>query len=388
MKKKIAVVTGSRSEYDLLFPVLMELKHSPGFELDLIVTGAHLSRCYGNTLEDIKRDRFRIAGQIKNLLDLNSLLGKAKSAGLLLTALAESLNRLKPDLVIALGDREEPVITGIACNYLNLPFAHIAGGDRTFPEVGDVDEVMRHAATKLAHLHFTMSEEHSRRIIRMGEEPWRVFTVGDPGLDRLKSTPYLNKKELSARLKFDLAGGPVFLVIQHVINKEVDQAARQMRITLQAVAELKGRTLIGYPNSDAGSQKIIEVIEEFRDKYPFIKIYKNLPRLEFVNLLRHTDVLLGNSSMGILECPYLKIPAINIGNRQRERIHADNVLFVDHDKKQIIGAVSKALFDENFRQKLKACKSPYGNGDAAKKIVKILKRVRIDDRLFAKDITY
>lgn len=388
-KIKITAITGIRSEYELLYPVLMEIQKKENLELSVIVTGAHNSHNFGYTIRDIENDGFKIAGVIENLINSNSLIGKAKSSGILLSSLPELLHAVKPDLAIALGDREEPLLTAIVCNYLNIPFAHVAGGDRAFPEAGDADEGVRHATTKLAHLHFAMMKEHAERILKLGEEKWRVFTVGNPGLDRLRLTEVVSKEALSARLKIDLAKKKNVVVIQHVINQEACFAGLQMKTTLNALAKVDANILIIYPNSDAGSLELIEVIDSYLPNNANFRAFKNLPRVEFVNLLRNADLLIGNSSAGILEAPFLKLPTVNVGDRQKHRLHSDNVAFVPFDEDLVLGAVNTALHDENYLAIVKECNSIYGDGFSGKRIADILSNeVEFNAKLLAKDITY
>jgi GDP/UDP-N,N'-diacetylbacillosamine 2-epimerase (hydrolysing) len=388
-KIKIAAVTGIRSEYELLYPVLNEIVKKDNLELDVIVTGAHNSDNFGYTIKDIDKDRFKIIGTVENLLNSNSLVGKVKSAGILLSSLPEILNSVKPNLVIALGDREEPLITAIACNYMNIPFAHIAGGDRAFPETGDADEGVRHATTKLAHLHFAMMKDHADRILKLGEEKWRVFTVGDPGLDRIRLAKIISKKALSRRLRVDLEKKKNIVVIQHVINQEAQFARIQMETTLNALKSVDANVIIIYPNSDPGSLVLIETITAYSEKNMHFHAFKNLPRFEFVNLLRNADLLIGNSSAGILEAPFLKLATINVGERQKQRLHSDNVLFVPFNETIIVKAINTALYDKRFLHKVKQCKSIYGDGFSGKRIADILsKKITYNAKLLAKEITY
>jgi GDP/UDP-N,N'-diacetylbacillosamine 2-epimerase (hydrolysing) len=388
-KHKIIAITGIRSEYELLFPVLSEINKKKNLEVNVIATGAHNSSNFGNTIDEIRKDGFNIVGVVENLLNSNTLTGRAKSAGILLAGLPEILSKAEPDLVLALGDREEPLISAIACNYLNIPFAHIAGGDRALPQGGDVDEGIRHATTKLAHLHFTMMQEHTDRILKMGEEKWRVFTVGNPGLDRIRETKIINKSELGGRIGINLSQRKNIVVIQHVIHQESNYARSQMECTLNSLSQVDANIIIIYPNSDAGSLELIQVINEYvKDKKHFYA-FKNLPRLDFINLLRCADLLIGNSSAGILEAPFLKLPTINVGERQKERLHSSNVVFIPFNEKEIIAGIKTALFDDEFKERVKKCKSIYGDGYAGKHIADILSdQIKYDKKLLAKDITY
>lgn len=382
--RKIAVVTGIRSEYNLLYPIMKAIDEHPGLELNLIVTGAHLADSYGYTVREIEEDGFTISERIESLLDANSASSRVKSAAVQLAGLVQAFTHLNPDIAIAPFDREEAITVALAGVYMNIPIAHVGGGDRTF---GNADDYVRHAVTKLAHIHFATTQKSAERIIRMDEEPWRVHCVGNPGLDKYVFTPHLSTEELGKRLNFDIRQKPLLLLIHHPITTEIDEASIQMEVTMQAIKELGYTTVVIYPNSDPGGREMIKVIENYARELDFIKTFKNLPRNEFVNLMRTCDVLVGNSSCGILEAPFLKLPVVNIGIRQQDREHAGNVIFVSHDKDAITKAIAKALSSE-FRKEVARCLNPYGDGKAGDRIVKVLNEVALDDKLLQKKITY
>jgi UDP-hydrolysing UDP-N-acetyl-D-glucosamine 2-epimerase len=386
MRRRVAVVTGIRSEYDILFSTLSAITQDPSLDLQLIVTGTHLANVYGRTVTEIESDGFDISERVESLLAADSVSGRAKSVGIQLTGLAQALSRLQPSIVVAPCDREESITAALAATYLNIPVAHLCGGDRT--DSGIVDEQIRHATTKLAQLHLVMTEGHAERVRRLGEEPWRVRVVGHGGLDRLLSTPALSREELSSRVGLDLSRRPVGVVIQHAINNEIPLAAAHMRTTLEAVEALNLTAAIIFPNSDTGSQDIIRVIREFESRLPHCRVVANLPRLEFVNLLRHADVLIGNSSSGIIEAPSLGLPAINVGRRQVGREVADNVIFVHNDQDEIVQAVRRALADADFRERLARKRNPYGDGQTGPRIADILASVDLGPGLLNKTITY
>lgn len=380
MKRRIAVVTGSRSEYDIIYSTIYEIEKNDNLDLKIIVTGAHLSEKFGSTCKEIENDGFVIDRKVESLLPDDTLAGRAMSVGVEIAGLAKAFEEIQPDIVLAAGDREEVIASAIAASYQNIPVAHMCGGDTAY---GSIDNAVRDATTKLSHIHFPMTKSHAERIIKMGEEPYRVYVVGHGGLDRIISTPKISKKQLSEYLNFDIESGPVILMIQHVLSSEYQDASIQINTTLDALSELGYKVLIDYPNSDVGSQDIINAIEKYRNKLPCL-VYKNLPRKIFVNLLRNVDVLIGNSSCGILEAPLLKLPVVNIGNRQLNREISSNVLFVDHDKNCIKKAIQKMLFDEKYRMKLNKCKSIYGDGHTGKKTARILSQLKIDLNLLNK----
>lgn len=385
MKKKILAVTGIRSDYDILSTVLKAINTHPGLSLGVVVTGAHLSENYGLTKSLIEDDQFHIVDEIESLLNVDTDSARVKGLGIQIQGLVQTVVRERPDFLLVLGDREESISTALIGSYLNIPVAHIAGGDRV---VGNVDDQVRHAVTKLAHLHFTTNQESADRVLKLGEQPFRVFNVGNPGLDRLLTVPSLTVDQLSRSLNFPLSEGePLLLVIQHVISTEIQDAYEQMRQTLMAVSELGIKTILSYPNSDAGGQQIIRAIQEY-SSLPFLYTAKNIPRLEFVNLFRRASCLLGNSSAGILEAPLLGLPVVNVGNRQKGRLHAENVTFVPHECQAIIAAVKRAVFDTDYIQLVSKCSNPYGDGNSSKRIAEILATTNTNDALLIKDITY
>jgi GDP/UDP-N,N'-diacetylbacillosamine 2-epimerase (hydrolysing) len=241
----------------------------------------------------------------------------------------------------------------------------------------------------MVHIHFTACEDHRKRLIKMGEEPFRIFNVGNPALDRIRTTPHLNRKELSKILNFDIGKHePLIIILQHPLSSESESAYKQMKITMESVKELGIKAVVIYPNTDPGSYNIVTVIEEYHD-LPNVKICKNLKRLEFVNLMRHASCLVGNSSCGLVEAPFLELPAINIGNRQKGRLNAGNVIFVPHKKEIIVDIIKKVVFNKNFRKKLiNNIDNIYGDGHTKEKIVNVLEKIKINNKLLIKRNTY
>ena len=383
--KKILAVTGIRSEYFILQPIFEEIVNRDDLELKVVVTGAHLSPTYGETYKIIENDGYDIL-KLETLLSTDTLSGRSKSLGIQIMGLTDIVSREQPDWLLVLGDREESLSTASVGTYMNIPVAHICGGDRV---VGNIDDSVRHAVTKLAHLHFPTTKENGDRILKMGEEPWRVHVVGNPALDSIRKQPnlsydYINKK-LGTKLSSDK---PFILLIKHPLSSEMEKSGEQMRVTLEAVAELGYNTVLTYPNSDSGSYEMIKVIEEYVEKYDFIKVFKTLPRDIFVNLQRKAALLLGNSSSGILEAPFLKLPVVNVGNRQKQRQHSENIIFVPHNKELIKEAINKAIFDENFKRICKNCSNPYGDGYSGERIARIIAETEINDKLINKQIVY
>lgn len=383
-RRKIAIVTGIRSEYSLLYPLMKRIEEDPSLELRLFVTGAHLSKEFGYTVREIENDGFTIEERIKSLVGYNTGAGRAKGAAIQLSGLIKAFQRVKPDIVIAAFDREEAITVALAGSYMNIPIAHIGAGDRV---AGNVDDYIRHAVTKLAHLHFAATENNRKRIIKMGEEPWRVRNVGNLGLDKYRMVKRIPLKRLKEILDFDITKRPLLIVIHNPLSTESDKSGWHMNVIMKAIDNLKFQTIVIYPNSDAGCLDIMKEINNYSSR-KFIKIFKNLEKEIFVNLMRNCDCLVGNSSCGILEAPLLKLPAVNIGMRQEGREHAENVIFTDYDKKNIERAIKKAVYGEKFRSRLKKCRNPYGDGHAAERVTRILSMVKLDKKLLQKKVTY
>jgi len=385
-KKKIMIITAIRSEYNILHPIIKSIKKHPLLDLKLIVTGAHLTPSFGSTVKDIENDGFKIDEKIESLLDSDSPSGRAKSIAIQLFSLINTVERLNPDIIIAPFDREEALTAAIVGTYLNVPIIHIGGGDKV---EGNVDDYVRHAVTKLSHLHFPTTKENADRIIKMGEEKWRVHVVGNPGLDKFRTTKKISKKELGSHLDFDFSDKPLIILLQHPLSTEYKKSRGQIKITLQALKELEYDTVIIKPNSDSGSRSVIQEIDNFTTKFDFMKSYVTLERSIFVNLMRAADVMVGNSSCGICEAPLLKLPVVNVGMRQKERLHGENVIFVSHNKNEIKNAINKVLCDKKFLEKIKNCKNPYGDGRTGERIAKILAKMSYDkNKLLIKKMVY
>lgn len=371
-KRKILAITGIRSEYDILYPVVDMLRRDNNFEVKLIVSGAHLSDWHGFTLKKIEEDGFEIAEKIDYLLMTNRKTQRAKGVGVLTYALSQTVEREKADFLLVVGDREESIAAAIVGNYMDVLVAHIGGGDSAY---GNADDPVRFAVSKLAHIHFATAKQYAENLIKLGEEEFRVFCAGNPAFDNIKNTPHLSVGKISNFFNFDVYEQSYIVLIKHPLSSERENAYSQMKITLESIEEFCSENnvkVIGiYPNTDPGSYDILKVIEEFIDS-EYIKFYKTLPREIFVNTMRNSLALVGNSSMGILEAPFYKLPVVNIGNRQKGRLNAGNVEFVNYDKEEIKKALNKACFDESYRDHIKKLKNPYGDGQASQKIKDIL----------------
>ncbi|MFC2010258.1 UDP-N-acetylglucosamine 2-epimerase [Chloroflexota bacterium] len=381
--RKITAVTGARSEYGILYPVLKAIKSSPELQLCLLVTGMHLSHEFGYTTKEIERDKFKIDVKVDMLLGSDTPEAMAKSVGLGIIGMAQAWEQLKPDIVLVLGDRVEPFAAAISAAYMNIPVAHIHGGDSS---AGGIDEYARHAITKLTHIHLPATQKSAKRIIRMGEDEWRVHVVGSPTIDFIMNEPLILADEVARKFKLDLSR-PLILMVQHPVTTQIEQASKQIRTTLEAIVETNYPTILIYPNSDAGGRRMIKVIREY-ERHQSIITFKSLPRKEYLSLMKVASAIIGNSSSGIIDAPSFGLPAVNIGIRQEGRERGDNVIDVGHSKSEIVKAINKALTDTDFLVGVKKCRNPYGDGKASGRITDILSRVEITPELLQKKITY
>uniref|UniRef100_UPI004047258B UDP-N-acetylglucosamine 2-epimerase n=1 Tax=Algoriphagus sp. TaxID=1872435 RepID=UPI004047258B len=388
MKKKIIAVTGARSDYDLLYAVYKKLHEDPNFDFSLIITGPNLSETFGYTSQWIEKDGFKVACKIFNLVDSSQRIGRIVSIGNQISVLANVLLNENPDLVLVAGDREESISVTMTCAYLDIAVAHFFGGD--VAKDGNIDNSTRYAASKYAHIHFPSLEEHRNNLLKMGEEDSRIFVVGNPALDRIKEIPIFSKNELYKEL--DVANKNInnyCVLIQHSIITQVELQTEHIKITLDSILKFDLHCFINYPNSDPGSSDIVKIFIEYSNKYPDkFTLFKNLDRVIYINLLRNSQFLIGNSSSGLLEVATLKLAAINVGDRQRNRLHAENVLFVDNDLIEISNAINKVLYDKEFHKILSNVVNPYGDGFSSNKIVKVLSDIKVDSNLIHKNITY
>lgn len=384
--RSVMFVTGSRAEYDILFPVIEAVSAANELEPEIVVTGSHLARQFGLTVRDVEADGFPIVGRIDSLLASDSASARAKSAAIQLQSLVDTVAHRAPDFLAVVGDREEAITTAMTGAYLDVPVVHIAGGDTA--DDFNVDNSVRHAVTKLAHLHMTASAGSAERVRKLGEEDWRVHQVGAPGLDRLVSEPVLAPACLWTKMGVRPVDGPYAVMIQHPLLPEMDRAEEQVRATLDALVASGLPAFISGPNSDPGNQGMAALIDAYTAKHEQLVAYKNLSRPLYVNLIRHAAVLVGNSSSGIIEAPLLKLPVVNVGSRQVGREHGGNVQFVGYDSEAIGKALKRAVFDEDYRAEVARADNPYGDGSAGQKICDILVKETDRRRLLEKRNTF
>jgi UDP-N-acetylglucosamine 2-epimerase (non-hydrolysing)/GDP/UDP-N,N'-diacetylbacillosamine 2-epimerase (hydrolysing) len=378
----VAVVTGSRAEYGLLTPVMREIARSE-MQLRLVVTGMHLRSEYGATVDEVEADGFVVDARVEMTGDSDDHAGMVQSIALGIDGLGRALQELDVDAVLVLGDRVEAFAGAVAGAASNLVVGHIHGGEVS---KGGLDESMRHAITKFAHLHFASTAENAQRIIRMGERVENVHNVGAPGLDSIDQIKRLTRPELERELGFSLQA-PLLLLVQHPVTTTADTAASEMRASLDALRELRHQTICLYPNSDAGGRRMIDVIESYRAE-PWLHVAPSLRHEVYLSLLAEADVMVGNSSSGIIEAPMFRLPVVNVGDRQAGRQRSENVIDVPPARDDIIQAVRTALSSKSFQARVKACRNPYGDGTAAAKIVDVLRRTRVTHDLLQKQLAY
>jgi UDP-N-acetylglucosamine 2-epimerase (non-hydrolysing)/GDP/UDP-N,N'-diacetylbacillosamine 2-epimerase (hydrolysing) len=375
-KRKICVVTGTRAEYGLLYWLMKEIEQDPDLELQIVATGMHLSPEFGMTFKVIEEDGFRIDAKVEMLLSSDTPVGIAKSIGLGVIGFADALERLKPDLMVILGDRFEILAAAQAAMVAKIPIAHIHGGERT---EGLIDEAIRHAVTKMAHLHFVANEEYRRRVIQLGEHPNRVFNFGAPGIDNIVKLRLLSKEEFEEEIGFEL-GSLNFLVTYHPVTLEQTDPRESMKTLLCALDEFPdAKIIITKPNADTYGRGISQVIDHYGRQHPGrVYVSTSLGQIRYLSAIRHVDVVIGNSSSGIVEVPVFKKPTVNIGNRQKGRLAGDTVIHCPEKKEDIVHAIRKALSPE-FQQTLRHARSLYGEGHTSEKIKRVLKEVNVSD---------
>lgn len=377
--RKIAVVTGTRAEYGIIKNILKKIKESDCLELNLIVTGTHLSKMYGNTVDEIIRDGFYINEKIPIILESASEDRMAIEMGTLMIKLSSILKKMKPDILLILGDRYEIFAAASTAITMNIPIAHISGGEIT---EGAIDEQIRHAITKMSHIHFPGAECYKNNIIKMGEESWRVFNFGDPGIDNIKKMKMLTKEELMHSLGVEVDKNTL-LVTYHPVTLEKESLKYQINNLIDALYKLDKKTIITYPNADNGGGYIIEKLKEFSNRSCKVKLVKNLGSLKYLSTMKLCGAIIGNSSSGIVEAPYLKVPTVNIGNRQKGRLMSESIINCSNKSEDIVNAVNYALSNE-YQLKVKEITGLYGAGDTSEKIVEILETIEINEKLLKK----
>ncbi|MDB2464929.1 UDP-N-acetylglucosamine 2-epimerase [Amylibacter sp.] len=393
-KRTVAVFTGNRAEYGLQFPILKAINAHQDLEYKLLVSGAHLDKNFGKTLDEIKNDGFNIDAEIKIKMDAESLYATAQAIGSGVSSISDALAVIKPDIMLVYADRFEGFAAVIAASQMNIPTAHIEGGDIT--EGGALDDSVRHAMTKLAHLHFTTNQQASNRVLAMGEEDWRVHTVGFPAIDLISAGNFAKPDEVARMLSLDL-DRPIVLFTQHSVTTEFDDAAKQIIPSVDAMVELASegvQIICTYPNNDAGGRAIILELDKLNEKsLKGIQVHQSLGRYLYHGVLalalnkKYKVACVGNSSSGIKETPVFLCPTVNIGSRQEGRLRGKNVIDANYNCSNIVMLVNKCFFDNDFKAICASTDNPYYLGDAGKKIANVLATIPLGNVIIRKKMT-
>lgn len=369
--KKVCIVTGTRAEYGLLKPVIDKVHKSAELELQLVVTGMHLSTEFGLTYKEIEEDGYPITSKVEMLLGSDTPVGITKSMGVALIGFADCFDRNKPDIVVVLGDRYEMLVAASAAMIARIPIAHIHGGELT---EGLIDEAIRHSITKMSHLHFTAAEEYRKRVIQLGEAPATVYNVGSLGVENAKTVHLIQQEELENMLGFQFKF-PTIMITYHPVTLENATAKKQLEEILNVIDKHKEISVIfTKANADTDGRIINEMIDDY------VKIdgdrcrgYTSLGQRKYLSALQYCDAVVGNSSSGIIEVPSFRIPTVNIGDRQRGRVRAESVIDCGNDRTQIEAALQKALSSE-FRNKVANVRNPYEGNKTSEEIVKMISK--------------
>jgi len=376
-KRKICVVTSTRAEYGILRWLMDEIRRDPRLTLQVVATGAHLAAAFGHTYREIEKDGFTIDETVRMPLGGHSKGALARAMGACAIGMSRAFERLKPDLILVLGDRYELLPVCSTAVVMNIPIAHISGGDVT---EGAIDNQVRHAVSKMSHVHFVAMPGHARRLEQMGEESWRIHVTGDPALDLLGQIELLDRDALAVELGVSLRS-PVLLVTHHptTLGAGIDELGE----LLKALDGFAGTTIFTAPNADAGNRAMIERIENFVGAHPAAALFRNLGQRRFYSLMKVADGMVGNSSSGIWEAPSFRLPVVNIGERQSGRMRAANAVDSPAEAGSIGAAIRRVLMPE-FRASLDALVNPYGDGQAVPRILSVLRKLDLGPRLLQK----
>jgi UDP-N-acetylglucosamine 2-epimerase (non-hydrolysing)/GDP/UDP-N,N'-diacetylbacillosamine 2-epimerase (hydrolysing) len=379
--KKICILTGTRAEYGLLKPIIKNIENHKDFISSILCTGTHLSKKFGHSIDIIKKDGFRNIHEVEMLPADSSERSVARSIGIGIQNFSSFFYKDRPDLLLLLGDRTEALAGSISAAYMNVPIAHVHGGDSAR---AGLDESARHAITKFSHIHFAATKNSAKRIIKLGEERQRVYVTGAPCLDTILNETFFDRSEIYKKLKLKL-NNKFIVLVQHPVSTQPIESKKQILETIRALKKTKLQVVAIYPNCDAGSGEIIKTLENESNNR--LHCFKNLSHKLYLSLLKHAYILVGNSSSGIIESSSFKIPSINIGTRQEGRERGVNVIDATHSQKSILESIKQATSKE-FQNLMKSCKNPYGNGTCAPKIVNTLSEIRINSNFLQKKITY
>lgn len=380
--KQVAVLTGTRAEYGLLRPIMDEIQASSKLELSVIVTGMHLSPRHGNTIEEIKNDGFDVDHRVQMLLDSDSLSALAQSTGIAMSGLAQKLEAIDPDCLLVLGDRSEAFAGAVSAAMMNIPVGHISGG--SVRGGGMIDESIRHAITRFAHIHFVQTKKDAKVLREVGEHPNRIYLTGAPALDEITTGQFADGQAVISSLGLD-PNDPTIVVVQHPVTADADSSGEQMYATLRAVESIEEQAVIIHPNSDPGREDIMDKIKQYSKEYDHIVDVPNLPREEYLGLLSEADVLVGNSSSGIIEAPCFGLPVVDIGTRQGERPRHELITDVSYESDKIETAICKALSIDQL-QEVDCSRSPYYHGGASRQVVDAIESIGSNEDLLSKKL--
>lgn len=376
MTRRIAIVTGTRAEYGLLRGVIEGVEREPSLQLQLLVTGMHLSPEFGLTYREIEKDGFPIAERLETLLSSDTAVGVSKAIGLGVIGFAEAFARHRPDIVVLLGDRFEIFAAATAALIAGIPIAHIHGGETT---EGAFDEAIRHSVTKMAHLHFVAAEPYRDRVIQLGEAPERVFTVGGLGIDAIDRVELLDRTEFERSIDFSL-GRRNLLITFHPSTLDERPDTDQMQALLDALDGLGPdvRLIFTMPNADTGGRALGDMVQRYVAARPYARVYDSLGQRRYLSAMKHVDGVVGNSSSGLAEAPSFHIGTVNIGSRQAGRLRAASVIDCSPERDNIAAALEK-LFSAPFKASVERAVNPYGTGGASAKIVRSLAEHDLQD---------
>ena len=372
-------MTTSRAEYGGVRALLEKMRSDPALDLRLIVSGTHLSPQHGRTIKQIQQDGYEIAEQIEVLLSSDTPQGISKSIGLAVMCFAQAFEGFRPDILVVTGDRFEMHAAAFAALPFKIPVAHVSGGELT---EGAIDDALRHSLTKLSHLHFPATEEYGRRILQLGEEPWRVTVAGEPSLDQLATLSLLTRVELERHFSLQL-DRPFLLVTYHPVTLEYEQAEHQITELLAALKQCGIPTIFTLPNADTGNSIIRAKIRSFANENPRVRVTENFGIHGYFSMMNLAAAMIGNSSSGIVEAASFELPVVNVGTRQNGRTRARNVIDVGYSCEEIFCGIKKATSAE-FRASIRGLTNPYGTGHASQTITDRLRTVELGDKLIRK----
>ncbi|QNF28481.1 UDP-N-acetylglucosamine 2-epimerase [Metabacillus elymi] len=379
--KRITVVTGTRAEYGIYTPILQKFHDDPHFDVNLLVTGMHLSPLYGMTIDEIKKDGFHIGATVDMLLQGDTGANMAKSIGIGILGMSQAFENLNPDFIFVLGDRGEMLAAAIAGAYMNIPVVHFHGGEVT----GSIDESVRHSISKMAHLHFVSTENNAKRLEKMGEEKWRIHCVGAPRIETIINTR-LPSLDL-VKNKYRLSGvKDYYLFVYHPVTTEIFSIEEQVSTVLEVLLNEKKDIICILPNSDAGTNQIMTVYKKYEDNIN-LQLVTNFEHLDYLAILKNAAALIGNSSSGIIEAASFHLPVINIGSRQNGREISENTINILPNKEELEKAL-KRIRSATFKNRLNFISNIYGDGNTSERVLNVLRHVSINNRLLQKKLTY